>query len=264
MSFILLVKLVLAPSIVASGTAAGKRWGHQVGGLVAGFPNTSSPILFFLAVERGPVFAADAAVGTLMGLVALAAYGLVYVWAATRVRWYFALPIGWTAFLSVAWSLRKVELPPLTAVAMAVGALALSLKLMPKLDGPEVPVAPQTKLRSHLPFRMAAAIILLLGLTAAAGWLGPALAGVLSAFPIASSVLTAGAHREAGAAGAKWVLMGIYMALMALILFTGLLPFLLPKMHLVQAFALATTAGFLAQAFLLWRRQQAAWLVCRL
>ena len=39
----------------------------------------------------------------------LAAFGLVYVWAATRLRWWLCLPLGWAAFLGVAWTLRKAE-----------------------------------------------------------------------------------------------------------------------------------------------------------
>jgi hypothetical protein len=257
MSLLLIAKFALAPSIVASGSMAGKRWGHQVGGLVAGFPNTSSPILFFLAIERGPAFASAAAVGTLMGLVALAAYGLAYVWAATRLPWWLALPVGWAAFLGVAWACRKAEPSLLLATTAAVGSLALSLKLMPRLLQPGGVPPPHTR-RRDLPFRMAAAVALLVGVTALAGWLGPALAGVLSAFPIASSVLTAAAHREAGPAGAKWVLMGIFTALMALIAFTAALPLLLAQMHLAQAFAVATALGFGLQALLLWQRQRLA------
>lgn len=257
MSVLLLTKFVLAPSIVGGASAAGKRWGHQVGGLVAGFPNTSSPILFFLALERGPAFAADAAIGTLLGLVALAAYGLVYVWAATRLRWWVCLPLGWAAFLVTAWSLRKAEPSLLVATTAAVGSLALAIKLMPSLLQP-AHVPPPSPRRRDLPFRMAAAVLLLVGITAAAGWLGSGLSGLLSAFPIASSVLTAAAHREAGAAGAKWVLLGIFTALLALIAFTAALPPLLAHMHLGQAFALATALGFALQAFLLWQRQRLA------
>lgn len=264
MSMILLAKLALAPTIVASGTQAGRRWGHQVGGLVAGFPNTSSPILLFLALERSGAFAATAAVSVLLGLVALAVYGLIYVWAATRFKWWLALPLGWSGFLFTAWELKRVEMGAWPAAALAVLALGLSLKFMPDLSGPDGFQAPLIKPKSHLVFRMAAAVGLVLGITAMAGWFGPGLSGVLSAFPIASSVLTAGAHREAGAAGAKWVLMGIYTALLALILFTALLPGLLAGMDLVPAFTLATAVGFMAQALLLWRRHQAAWVVSRL
>jgi hypothetical protein len=263
-SVLLLAKLALAPGIVAGGTAAGKRWGHQVGGLVAGFPNTSSPILLFLALERGPAFAADAAVGTLLGLVALAAYGLAYVWAATRVRWWLALPIGWAAFLTVAWAFKKAELNAWQAGLLAIAALAIALRAMPKLlEPPTVPLQKGRPIRGLL-LRMLAALGLLLGVTAAAGWLGPALSGVLSAFPVASSVLTASAHREAGAAGAKWVLMGIFAALLALILFTALLPTLLARHSIAEAFILAGVVGFGVQTLLVWKRHHLAWMLTRI
>jgi hypothetical protein len=255
MSVLFVAKLALAPAVVASGSVAGRRWGHQVGGLVAGFPNTSSPILLFLALERGIDFAATAAVSVLLGLAALAAYGLVYTWSAKRLPWWLSLPLGWAAFLGVAWSLKRAEPSLALATALAIASLTGAAFLMPRFKEPGAPRRPR---RWDVPLRMGLAIALLLGITRLAGWLGPGLAGILSAFPIASSVLTASAHRDHGAAGAERVLKGIFLALNALILFTALLPLLLPALGLWAGFALAGALGFVAQALLIWQREDLA------
>jgi len=252
MSMLFLAKLTLAPGIVAGGSVAGRRWGHRVGGLVAGFPNTSSPILLFLAYEHSAAFAAAAATSVLLGLMALAAYGLAYTWAARRWPWGPSLALGWAAFLLAACGLSRVHAGPLAAAGLAVLGLALAMACMPRI--PQAAAPPRGGKRD-LALRMAAAIVLLTGITAAAGWLGPGLSGLLSAFPIASSVLTASAHREAGAGGAVLVLKGIFTALLALVLFTAALALLLPLCSVALAFCLAALLGFGAQvALIAWRR----------
>src|SRR5713101_3563446 len=84
---ILVLKLLVSPLLIAAATLVARRWGPGVGGWLAGFPLTSAPVSVFLALEQGPDFAAGAAVGTLLGLTALAAFCLAYGWAARRVGW---------------------------------------------------------------------------------------------------------------------------------------------------------------------------------
>src|SRR5882724_10189950 len=76
---ILPLKLVVTPLLIAAATLVARRWGHGVGGWLAGFPLTSAPVSVFLAIEQGPDFAAGAATGTLLGLTALAVFALVCV-----------------------------------------------------------------------------------------------------------------------------------------------------------------------------------------
>src|SRR5215467_7067551 len=66
------LKLIVTPLLIAIATFVTRRWGPGVGGWLAGFPLTSAPVSVFLAFEQGPAFAAGAAVGTLLGLAAMA------------------------------------------------------------------------------------------------------------------------------------------------------------------------------------------------
>ena len=54
--------------------SSGRRWGPAVGGWLAGLPLTSGPVSLILALEQGPEFTARAALGTLFGLISLAAF----------------------------------------------------------------------------------------------------------------------------------------------------------------------------------------------
>src|SRR4051794_1535081 len=88
---------VLAPALVGAATLAARRWGERTGGLVSAFPAIVGPVLLVTALEHGAAFAARAASGTLLGLVALSAFTLAYARAARRLRWPASLAAGWSA-----------------------------------------------------------------------------------------------------------------------------------------------------------------------
>jgi drug/metabolite transporter (DMT)-like permease len=79
-----LLKLVLAPMLVALATLVARRWGPKAGGILMGFPLTTGPIFLFLALEQGTEFAEQAAVGALLGLVGLSAFAWIYAVAKGR------------------------------------------------------------------------------------------------------------------------------------------------------------------------------------
>jgi hypothetical protein len=61
----LALKLVLTPALIGVVSLAGRRWGPGVSGWLVGFPLTSGPVAFFLALDHGVRFAAAAAVGSM-------------------------------------------------------------------------------------------------------------------------------------------------------------------------------------------------------
>src|SRR4051812_45463233 len=91
------IEVVLAPALVGAATLAARRWGERTGGLVSAFPAIVGPVLLVTALEHGAAFAARAASGTLLGLVALSAFTLAYARAARRLRWPASLAAGWAA-----------------------------------------------------------------------------------------------------------------------------------------------------------------------
>jgi hypothetical protein len=84
---LLIVKATLTPLLIAAATLAARRWGHAVGGWIAGLPLTSGPVSVFLAVEQGAAFGARAACGTLLGLIAVACFCVAYARSAKRSGW---------------------------------------------------------------------------------------------------------------------------------------------------------------------------------
>ncbi len=187
---LLLVKLTLAPALVVGSSLAGRRWGHQVAGLLVALPLVAGPILLITELEHGRHFAAGAASAALLGLVALASFVVVFAHAARRGGWVLAVLAGWIAFLAVALAFGQASIPAGFGLALAVGAFALAPSLLPR--DPHVVDTQLADLPAwDLPARALATALLVLGLTGAAAGLGPTLTGVLTPFPVSNTVLAA-------------------------------------------------------------------------
>ena len=176
-----LLKVLLAPVLILLATLAGRRWGPAVGGWLAGLPLTSGPVSFILALEQGPEFAARAALGTLFGLVSLAAFCLAYGVGG---------PAGGMARLSRrrARRLRACRRScsgtrRSRSCSRSPSCAPFSPASAPVMAGGEPPRPPRRLLPGDLAIRMALAALLVLVLTSVAAALGPALAGSLIADP---------------------------------------------------------------------------------
>ncbi len=251
---LLAFKLLLTPLLLLAASLAVRRWGETVGGFVVGLPLTSGPISLFLALERGPAFAAQATAGSLVATAAQAAFGLVYVRLAPR-GWPAALALGCAAFVAVALVLQHAALPQAALFIVAVAAIQFALWLSPRGAVERARVPPPWW---DLPARMLLIAALIVGVTAVAPLAGPRISGVLASFPFMGLILTVFAHRMAGTGAAQQVMRGMVAGLFGFALFFFVLGLLLPRSGLAAAYALAVLAALLAQALTLRRLRRAA------
>jgi hypothetical protein len=251
-SVLLLLKVTLVPAFVAAASLAARRWGPRVGGWLAGFPMVAGPVLVFYAVEQGSAFAAGAALHTLLGVVSLAAFALVYAAVAVHLPWYAALPLGWAVFGVGTWALNAVTLPlgPAWAVALvALGVAYLSVRVAP--GTPNRGPAPAW----DLPVRVVAAGTIVVTLTYLARWLGPQLSGLLTPFPVATSVLVGFTHSQHGGQAARRLLKGLLAALVGFTGFLVVLVLVLPVWTLGEGFTAAFATALAYQCVSLrWQR----------
>jgi hypothetical protein len=254
-------KLTLAPALVALATLAGRRWGPLAAGLVVGLPIVAGPILFFNAADQGAVFATEEALFTLLGIISLCAFSLAYAWRAwsggTAVS---SLALGWAAFAASTILIQGIwerhSLTLLRALCYALAALFLSLRSLPPAGPPAMALPgegapPQPKARKpgagDLPLRMLSAALLVWLLTTFAERLGPRLGGLLTPFPVASTVVAVFAHRDGASEAVRAVLKGLLLALNAFAAFCGVLAATLGRMGLLPAFGAALAAAVLVQ-----------------
>jgi hypothetical protein len=246
----LTLKLVVTPALIGAATLAGRRWGQAVGGWLVGLPLTTGPVAFFIALEHGEPFAAAAALGSLGGAAAEAAFCVAYGWLALRVRWPLAVVAGSAAFAALAWALQGLPAGPWPVFGLALGALVLALRLMPA-SGPAP--APNPPPRWDLPARMVLATAVVLVITALAPRLGARVSGVLATYPLFAAILTAFAHHLQGAGAAVSVLRGLLFGLFAFASFCLVLAVSLVHLGIAGAFGAAIVAALLVQALSLWR-----------
>jgi hypothetical protein len=240
------VKVLLAPSFVVGASLVARRFGPRVGGLIAGLPVVAGPILLAYALAHGREFAATAAAGTLLGLVSLIAFVVVYARLASHVPWVISMIAGWIAFAAMTAVFTAVTPPAGAALALAGVALVVGLAALPRPgEGAQEHAPPPSW---DLPMRAACALALVLTLTAVAGWLGPQLSGLLAPFPIIATVLATFTHAQRGTDELLRLLRGLLGGFGAFALFCFTLTLALPRLDTGGAFALASALALLTQA----------------
>lgn len=246
----LLVKLLLAPAFVVGASLTARRFGPRVGGLVGGLPVVAGPILLAYALAHGKDFAAAAAAGTLLGLVSLIAFVVVYGRLARRLSWVACMLCGWFAFAVGTAVFSAFSIPVGVALGLAALALLAGLAWLPH---------PRTPLQAgnpppawDLPLRAGCAATLVLTLTAISGWLGPQLSGLLAPFPIIATVLATFTHAQRGADETLRLLRGLIAGFGAFALFCFTLAVSLRGLGTGAAFALATGVALATQGVVLY------------
>jgi hypothetical protein len=246
---IIAAKLLLAPSFVVGASLAARRYGARIGGLVAGLPVVAGPIVLVYALTHGPRFAADAAAGTLLGLVSLIAFVVVYARLAVQHGWLASMLGGWAAFAAATALFSLVSLPAGAALALAAVAIAAGLAALPR--APAGPPAGRRPPAWDLPLRAACALVLVLTLTAVAGWLGSQLSGLLAPFPIIATVLAVFTHVQHGSDRLVRLLRGLLSGFGAFALFFFALAISLPSLGTLASFSLATAVALVTQALVI-------------
>lgn len=241
---ILLLKLLLVPALIGGITLAAHRWGPAVGGWLSGFPVVSGPILLFLALERGPEFAAQAATGTLAAVVAILCFGLSYAWAATRFGWLPTVGVALCVYALAVAALDTWIAPLLPTAILTFAAVLIAPRLFPRVELGAHGGAPP---RLNLLLRMAVGALLVLLVTRFAADLGPRLSGLLAMFPVMAGVLALFSHRYAGAAFAVTLLRGMVLGYYSFAVFCLVLAVTLPGHGTAFSFSVALGGAMLVQ-----------------
>lgn len=238
---LLIFKLAATPLLVLAATGLQRRYGGSIGGLFTGLPVTSAPLSLFLALEHGAGFAARAAVGTLLGLIAMAGFCAAYARSARRVPWAASLAVAGAVSASLFAALARLPRQPLLAAALVFPAL-LGLALLIGRARPGVaPPHPWWDLPARMGFSLAA----VLGITAAAAHLGPTWSGMLATLPVLSAIMGGFTHRHAGPEAARALLRGIVVGSLGAAAFNLIVAFGVVRVGIAPAYVAAIAAALL-------------------
>ena len=244
MSLILVLKLILVPALIWGVTLASRRWGPSIGGWLSAFPVVAAPILFFIALEHGAAFTADAALGTLTAVLANVAFGLGYAWSASTLPWAPSLIAGFVGYFLAVVCLT-LWTPSLSSAVPVVAAVLLVVPRCYPASAASVQVV--TKPANDILWRMGAGILLVLLVTHFSSALGSRLSGSFAMFPVMASVLAVFSHRDSGSAFAVQLLRGMLLGYYAFSVFCIVLSLALPAISIGLAFLLSLSCAVLVQ-----------------
>jgi hypothetical protein len=239
----LALKLFLVPSLIYLITLAGRRWGPAVAGWLSAFPVVAGPILLTIAIEQGAAFAAQAAQGTLLAVIATLSFCLAYAWASARFGVAGAVASALGAWAAVASALNAVHL----AILPGAFAVLVCLLAAPRLFPPVAPPGAAGKPARDMVWRMLSAGALVLTVTLSAARLGPQLSGTLAMFPVMGTVLTTFAHARQGRSHAVALLRGMALGFFAFAAFCLTVTLMLGRVSTGAAFASAFCVALIVQ-----------------
>jgi hypothetical protein len=208
-TFLIIVKILLMPPLIAGVTMSVRKWGEGFGGWIGGFPWVAGPISFFIAIEHGSDFAAATIPSALLGSVGTMFFALVYAVSASRMRWFPAVLLSYAAFFIVATASLGTTVSIWTGLALNLVILTGILYIFPK---PRGKAEAKKQPAYDIPLRMLVATFFVVILTQLADYLGPTWSGILTPFPIMTSTLAVFTHAQQGSDAAARILYGLLLA----------------------------------------------------
>jgi hypothetical protein len=230
--------VLAVPGLVAIATLLARRLGHGIAGLVAGLPLTSGPLSVAFALEHGRGYAAHAAIGSNVGILAATLIYALYGLGAPLVGWRIAAACTPVAFCLTVLLLTRLPWTVLTATVAAIGAAAFVGALL----GRHKPDAAALSELDLLP-RVVAALAVVVGLSVLTYVAGPLLVGALAPLPVVVGILVIFAQRRLGSGVAVLVLVGAARGTYAFAAFFGTVGLFVERLPLLVVYVLATTAA---------------------
>ena len=235
---ILIFKLTLIPAVIGLITLASRKWGNKAGGVLGSMPWVAGPILVFFIVEQGREFGIQSIPGILMGIVSLVGFCYTYALLSKNQKWPVTLVLAYLIFFLLAWLLDWLRLSLLPIYGVAIGSILIALRYFPTpIETEKVRVA--KRLKYDILFRMVVATMFVVVITGVAEVLGPARSGILTPFPILTSILAIFTHYLQGSKATITILRGIMIGLTGFTTFLFLQAFLLKEFSIPVAFLIA-------------------------
>jgi hypothetical protein len=250
----LAVELLLPPALIGTSWRLARRFGERIGGIVSAFPAIVGPFLLLAAERHGTRFAANAASGTLGGLLAFSGFILVYARTAARARWWGSLAAGWSAAAALAFTVDALTPGPPAALALAIASLLFARQMLPAEEASARPT-PASR-RSEVLLCMALSGLLVCLLTLTARLLGATVAGVIASLPAVATVLALNTHRLHGRNALYTLLRGMLDGMTGFVLFCEVIVLLAVPAGIPIAFASATLGALTTQTALFYLTAQ--------
>lgn len=242
--FMLILKLTLVPIIIGLIALIGRYQGAKIAGLLSGLPVIGGPIIYFLYVEQGAAFANEATVATVGGVIALSSFCFSYAWLTIRFNWFFSLLIAFCVYFALATIFIALDLNVLTYFMLALVTLLVQIYFSPKhQESVSLTAASNVEIAT----RMLCAAALVIFVTYFARLLGAAYSGVLTAFPIAATVIAVFSYKNHSKFHAMDAMRSLKFGLLSLLFFFFTLSILISSFGFNSAFVVSILMALLVQ-----------------
>jgi len=240
---VLFLKIVIVPIFISIVTLAGRKWGHKVAGVLAGFPVVAGPIIVFVALDQGVAFGQQAALAAINGTLALIIFTITFCWACTRFHLAVSILIATAAWFLVAILIQIFPLSLMPAALLSSSVLALTNFLLPKVGK----LPPRNAHFNDMPWRMLIGALLTIAITTLAVNLGPMWSGTLAVFPVISLVLAIFVYLGDGSGHVVEMYKGMLTGLYTFIAFFFTLACMWPAASIWEACLMAIPISLLVQ-----------------
>lgn len=243
----LFLKLLLVAGSVLLSTLAARRFGHAIGGVVAGMPMIAAPILGILLLDHGALDVRAIALATLACVPATILHIVTFAAAAPAWRWPACVTAALLAYSAAGAVLTQLPLAPVAVCLLAAAAPMAGLRFAASHAPPPMPVhVPQLELVLRIASAVAMAAVIILG----ADTLPASVSGILLAVPITGTVLPCFTLQRYGAAATASLMTGFLQGLHGFTAFVLALYWALGAMHSALAFGLALAAAIVTATVL--------------
>ncbi|GAA5193635.1 hypothetical protein [Ferrimonas gelatinilytica] len=272
---LLMIKVLLAASMVLGLARIAERVGPEWAGLLSGAPLGVALVLFFYGIEQGVEYAAAAAFFALFGLMAALVFAYLFVILVPHNKGSAPWPLigalaGYGAAAALLLQLLQLlgvslvggthgkvpGLPLVLPIAMVAAALALGVGLILRRQ-PVSRFGSARLSRRQQGIRAVVAALLVVMITALAHCLTPAAAGVLAGFPLVLFALMLVLQWHHGSGPVAAVVSHFPFGMGSLILYTLTVTLTYPTWGLIAGTAVSMLVALLYLVLLgLWRHKR--------
>jgi uncharacterized membrane protein (GlpM family) len=225
-------------TVIYGVTKVSKKWGNELGGLLASLPWVAGPIMVFITIEQGVTFAKSTISGIMIGLISWLVFCFAYMYLGEKFKPLKTLLLSYLSYLIIGFILifpsqiLNVHMWFLVLLCLVFFAIAN----YPKINILEKGTSKNLKYDTQL--RMVTISLFVIGITYFAQTLGPTWSGILTPFPVMTSVLAFFTHYTEGIQNTKLILRGMLGGILGFTSFLYSQYFLLGNVNLVLAISI--------------------------
>lgn len=229
-NLVLLLKILVTLLVVVGLSLIAERVSTGLAGVLAGFPHGVAIVLYFIGLEQGADFAAQASLYTVGGIAANVVLLYSYYLLCFKLSWNNPLIVAIgsiLAFLSAAFLMQFIANNQIMAVIVTVSIIALSALLLRQAK--DISIKNPVKIsQKDILFRALLAASIVLIITELADIVGPNWAGLLAGFPVVALPLILIIHYKYGKQPLSSMIKNYPFGLLSLVVYVVTVSFAFP------------------------------------